>query len=147
MTAGRQASSVSKYSPAELQRDREVVGVAVDRAASLLRIADREAAEAAVADDLGRDALVDRADRTRIHQQRVVGVAVDVDEPRRDGQAGGVDLASVRLERADRGDAAVLHADVGDAALRARAVVDRAAADDDVEAHARVALPSSMTTP
>ena len=57
--------------------------------------------------------------------------------PGRDGQAGGVDLAAVRLERADRRDAAVLHADVGHAALRARAVVDRAAADDDVEAHAR----------
>ena len=53
----------------------------------------------------------------------------------------------VRLERADRRDAAVLDADVGDATLRARAVVDGAAADDEVEAHARVALPSSMTTP
>ena len=131
--------------------DRKVVGVAVDRATSLLRIADREAAEAAVADDLGRDALVDRAHRTRIHQQRVVGVAVDVDEPRRDGQARRVHLCPVRLERADRRDAAVLHADVGHTALGARAVVDHAAADDEVEAHYafrwRVALPSATTTP
>ena len=124
-------------------RDREIVGVAVDRAASLLRIADREAAEAAVADDLGRDALVDRADRTRIHEQRVVGVAVDVDEPRRDREPGRVDRSAARLERADRGDAAVLHADVGDATLGARAVVDRAAADHDVEAHARAACASA----
>jgi hypothetical protein len=74
-------------------------------------------------------------------------MAVDVDEPGRDGQTGCVDLVAVGLERADRRDAAVLDADVGDAALGTRAVEDGAAADDEVEAQMRVAFPSSITTP
>ncbi len=72
---------------------------------------------------------------------------MDVDEPRCNGQAGRVDVLPTRLERADDRDPAILHADVGHTALGTGAVVDRAAADDEVEAHARVALPSSMTTP
>ena len=75
--------------------DRHRVVVAVDRLARERRVDDREAAEAAVADHLERDALVDRARRARVDQQRVVGVAVDVDEPGRDGKPGGVDLGAV----------------------------------------------------
>ena len=70
---------------------------------------------------------------------------MDVDEPGRDGETGGVELAAVRVERADRGDAAVDHAHVGCAALRAGAVVDGAAADDEVEAH--TIRPSTISTP
>src|SRR4029079_4791352 len=97
-----------------------------------------------IADDLGRDALVDRAHRTRIHQQRVVGVAVDVDEPRCNRKAGGVDLESIRVDLPYAGDAPRVDRDVGDATLGAGAVVHRPVSDD--ELHARLppnAEPSS----
>jgi hypothetical protein len=78
-------------------------------------------------------------------------VAVDIDEPRCDSEAGSVELAAVRRERPDRRDETVLDADVGDTTLRAGAVVDGAAPNDEVEAQYaslwRVALPSSTTTP
>ena len=87
-TAGRARVERLEVLARRAPGDGQVVGVAVDRAARDGRIANREAAEAAVADDLGRDALVDRAHRARIHQQRVVGVAVDVDEARCDRETG-----------------------------------------------------------
>ena len=51
--------------------------------------------EAAMADDLGGDALADLALGLRIDRQREIGMRLDVDEARRDGEARGVDgLAS-----------------------------------------------------
>src|SRR4029079_1140831 len=111
---------------------REALRVAVDRAARGVGVADREAAEAAVADDLRRHALVDRAHRAGIDEQRVVGVAVQVDESRADREPGGVDLLGVDLvDVADDGDASVVHEHVARTAGCAGAVVDRAAADRD----------------
>src|SRR5437773_1329537 len=49
--------------------ERHVRRVAVDRLPGELRVADREAAEAAVADHLRRHALMDRARRTRVDEQ------------------------------------------------------------------------------
>ena len=111
---------------------REVVRVAVDRPSRRVRVADREAAEAAVADDLGRHPLMDRAHRARVDEQRVVGVAVQVDEARADREAGRVDLLGVdRPDVADRRHAAVLQEQVGGTPRRTGAVVDRAAPDRD----------------
>ena len=93
---------------------RKVVRVAVDRTARRVGVSDREAAEAAVADDLRRHALVDRAHRAGIDEQRVVGVAVQVDESRADREPGGVDLLGVDPAHvADHGDASVVHEHVG----------------------------------
>src|SRR6185503_7671124 len=111
---------------------REVLRVAVDRAARGVGVADREAAEAAVADDLRRHALVDRAHRAGIDEQRVVGVAVQVDESGADREPGGVDLLGVDpVHVPDDGDAPVVHEHVACTAGCAGAVVDRAAADRD----------------
>src|SRR6188472_1773638 len=111
---------------------REVVRVAVDRPSRRVRVADREAAEAAVADDLGRHPLMDRAHRPRVDEQRVVGVAVEVDEARADREAGRIDLLGVdRPDVADRRHAAVLQEQVGGTPRRTGAVVDCAAPDRD----------------
>ena len=86
---------------------------------------------AAIADDLERDALVDRACRARIDQQRVVGMAVDVDEAGRDDETGGIDTWRIRgnLRRTDRGDAVALDQDIGNDRRAAGAVMHLAAAD------------------
>ena len=96
---------------------------------------------AAVADQLGRDTLGDGALGAGVDEQRVVGVAVDVDE------AGGYDHArsveaALRLgvpQVADRGDPAAFHANVGRDAGRTGAVDYGAAADHEVD---HVGLPS-----
>ena len=97
-----------------------VGGVPVDRLRRELLVEEREAAEAAVADDLERDALVHGARRARVDEQREVGVAVDVDEAGRDDLARGVDLGPASGTVADRDDAPVADADVGSAALGCR---------------------------
>ena len=56
-------------------------------------VRDRRVAPAAVADDLGRHALADRALGRRVREQREVAVAVRVDEAGADDLAGGVDHA------------------------------------------------------
>ena len=89
----------------------------VDRLRRELLVEEREAAEAAVADDLERDALVHRAGRPRVDEQREVGVAVDVDEAGRDHLARGVDLGVRLRHRADGDDAPIADADVRSAAL------------------------------
>src|SRR5262249_3162828 len=70
--------------------------------------------EAAVADDLGRDALTDLRFRTPIAPEPPVGVRVHVDESRRDGEAPRLDRASGWLAReiADRADRIADDADV-----------------------------------
>ena len=82
--------------------ERDVGGVPVDRLRRELLVEEREAAEAAVADDLERDALVDGARGARVDEEREVGVAVDVDEAGRDDLARGVDLARRLGHVADR---------------------------------------------
>ena len=72
--------------------DRHLPVEAVDDARRQRPVLDREAAVPAVADHLGGHALVHGAHRPRIDQQRVVGVAVDVDEARRDVEPARVDL-------------------------------------------------------
>ena len=59
--------------------------------------------EAAMADDLGGDALADLALGLGIDRQREVGMGLDVDEARRDGEARGVDgFRRGRVESAGR---------------------------------------------
>ena len=72
--------------------ERDLARVPVDRLRRELLVQQREAAEAAVADDLRRHALVNGARRARVDEEREVGVAVDVDEAGRDDLAGRVDL-------------------------------------------------------
>ena len=118
-------------------REREGGRVPVDRALRELRVSDREAPVPAVANDLGRDALVERADRPRVDEERVVGVAVDVDEARGDVEPGGVELHGRGGRLADRDDAVAGDPDVGDEGRAAGPVDDAAVADRDVERHAR----------
>ncbi len=108
----------------------------VDRLRRQLLVQQREAAEAAVPDDLGGDALVDGARRPRIDEEGEVGVAVDVDEAGRDDLAGGVDLPVAPRRRprpgAMRPSTIPTSAGTGSAA---RAVDDEAVADREVDAH------------
>ena len=71
--------------------------------------------EAAMADDLGGDALADLALGLGIDRQREVGMGLDVDEARRDGEARRRRWSSRRRSssaRADRGDAAVCDGEI-----------------------------------
>ena len=79
--------------------------------------------------------------RGRVPVQLRVVVGVDVDEARRDGQTVGVDdLARLDrvAERADLGDAAVVHCDIRGACRPARPVHDGAAPDEEIDRHQRV---------
>ena len=90
---------------------------------------DGRVAPAAVADDLGRDALADRALGGRVREDREVAVAVRVDEPGADDLAGRVDDAvrgRGRAEPADVGDLAALDRDVAEVRRAAGAVGDPA---------------------
>ena len=124
LTAGRAAARRSRYSP-KLASARDRVE-AVNVAGGERGIADRSAAVTAIADDFGGDALHQRGDRARIDQQRVVGVAVDVDEAGGDNKAGGVDGCFRFPSMRRSGDAAVLDADIG-AARRGAGAVDQGA--------------------
>ena len=83
--------------------------------------------------DLGRHALREHVlgGRQRVRNS----VAVDVDEARRDVQAGRVDFGQRGRMRqiADRRDAVAGDRDVGLIGRHARAVEERAMPDDDVE--------------
>jgi hypothetical protein len=90
---------------------------------------DRRVAPAAIADDLGRDALADRALRGRVRKQGEVAVAVRVDEARADDFPRGVDHpACVRgvVEPPHLDDPAVLDRDVPEEGRAAGAVGDPA---------------------
>ena len=120
--------------------------VAVDVGREAVGLGDGRAAVAAVADELGRDALGDGALGTGIDEQGVVGVAVDVDEAGGDDHARCVE-AALRLggaQVADRDDPAVLDAYVSGDSGRAGAVHDGAAADYEVN-HAGVPSGSQMS--
>ena len=87
----------------------------------------------ALAKDLERHALAYVRLRSPIREERVRRPRQHVDEARRDGHPGGVELASTAgAHAADRRDAVALDGDVARARGRARAVIERAAADDDV---------------
>ena len=89
-----------------------------------------------MADDFGGDALPHLAFGLGIDRQREIGVGLDVDEARRDGEAGGVDGFLCRAaDAANRGDTAVLDRQIADDARTAAAVVDRPAADQYVVGH------------
>ena len=127
LRGGEPVEILAQRAPAQ----RDGVVETVDSAGRERRIADRPAAIAAIADHLGGDALHERGDGARIDQQRVVGMAVDVDEARRNGEAGRVDRGlGFALDFADGGDAAVLDAHVGGSRRRAGAVDQGAVADE-----------------
>ena len=107
----------------------------VDRLRRELLVQEREAAEAAVADDLERHPLMDGARRARIDEEREVGVTVDVDEAGGDDLAGGVDLLGRLGHGSDRHDPTSAQADVGQDRLGSGAVDDEAVADCDFDAH------------
>ncbi len=130
--------------------------MAVDRLRRELLVQQWEAAEAAVPDDLERDALVDRARRPRIDEQREVGVAVEIDEAWSDHLARGVDLPIGRRDASHAGDATLVDADIGCDRRRPRSVDDETVANRDVDAHrtsradavaSTSTRPSLITTP
>ncbi len=96
-------------------------------------------ADPAVADDDGRDPVPRRGDHSFCPRGLAVVVRMDVDEAGRDEQSVGVDRAlGARVEATDLGDEAAVDRDVGGTRRRARAVDDRAPADDQlVRAHDR----------
>jgi len=112
-------------------------GRPVDRERRQRRVRDRRAAMTAIADDLQRDALVDRTRRARIHDQRVVGMAVHIDEAGRDHEALRVDArrACRNLWRPDGGDPVAIDQDVDRGWRTTRAVMDLAAGDQDAAGH------------
>jgi hypothetical protein len=114
------------------------------RALAQLR-AHRREAEAAVADDDGRDAVPPRERQVRVPEELRVVVRVQVDEPGGDDHPARVErLRGVRgLQAADPGDAAVADADVGAVALGPRAVDHQAILQDDVQ----LGHPESPTAP
>jgi hypothetical protein len=98
------------------------------------RLADVDRRPAAIARDNRRHAHPDEV-RRRGMIRDIVRVRVHVDEAGRDDEAAGVDaLRGLRAGQvANRGDAPVANADVGDARRRARAVDHAAAGQDHVE--------------
>src|SRR5262249_39175170 len=88
---------------------------------------------AALADDLGRDALPDVALASAVGQQRHARLTLNIDESRRDPAAGRINLRTcTAFDRADRDDAIALDSDVGPSRRSARPVDDVAVPDDDV---------------
>src|SRR4051812_30618854 len=90
-----------------------------------------------MADDLGRDTLPDLAFGLGIDRQCEIGMGLDVDEAGADRQPSGVDdpLCRARKAGSDPGNPAVRNSELGAFARPAAAVVERAAADQDVPGH------------
>ena len=91
--------------PGEIARDRVPVraarrrmavqaGVQLDECGEVVWIGERCVGVAVDADDLGRDALPNLRFMERLGQDRETGVAVEVDEARRDHAAGGIDRSA-----------------------------------------------------
>ena len=102
--------------------------------------------EAAMADDLGGDALAHLALGLGIDRQGKVGMGLDVDEAGRDREAGGVDDLGCRVPevRSDGGDAAVADGEIAVPAGGAAAVEDQAAADQDIAGHGNSAVANAV---
>ena len=96
------------------------------------RIGDGREGEAALARDLGGDALADLAVGAPVREEHGVGMGMDVDEAGRHRRSRHVDAARGLDPRevADRGDLAAGDADVGEERGRAGAVDDAASAQD-----------------
>src|SRR5437764_5587315 len=91
-----------------------------------------------MSDNLGRDALADLALGLWVDRQGEIGVGLDVDKAGRDRQPCGVDnpLGRTRQIAPDLRDAAVGDRHIAPLARSAAAVIERAAADQDVPGHA-----------
>lgn len=96
-----------------------------------------EGAADPLAEDHRRHALAQHALPIRIVEQRGIGMVVDVDEARRDGEPGRVDGARRGSGRAPEDhDAAIPDAEIGIERRIARPVDNAAAADDQIELRA-----------
>jgi hypothetical protein len=112
------------------------VGGDVDRGGRLFEareeIGERQGRLAVLSDHDGRDPLVDGGERVAMLEDSAVGVAVGVDETRREDEASRVDdlLPRPRLQRADLRDAAVGEAHRGAPPGRPGAVDDERVEDE-----------------
>src|SRR5579863_3938080 len=89
-----------------------------------------------MSDYFGRNALAYLALRLRINWQSEIRMRLDVDEARRDGQPGYVDLSFGRAGYlADGCDAIVRNREVAELSGSPAAVIEGAATQDQVEAH------------
>ena len=111
--------------------------ISVDIARGEFGSGERCRAVAAVADDLGGDALSNGAYRPGIGVEGKVGVAVDIDKTRSDEQVGGIEVGYFGIvgDGADFGDASIGDGQVGAKSRFAAAVGDQAAADDQFREH------------
>ena len=98
----RCSSTRSRYSPNVRQRATSSFGRSWSATSLPAGIGDRGERVAAVARQLGRVALVEVAGERAIHEDRAVGVAVRIDEPRRDDAARGRRSRSRRRRRRHR---------------------------------------------
>ena len=115
--------------------DAAVVGVPDSAAPGVTGAGDRRAAMPALPDDLGGDALVHLALRPAVHQQREVGVGMDIDEAGTHREPVQLD-ALLRLKVGqvpDARDSAVLDSDVGPERVTSRPVEDLSASEYHVD--------------
>ena len=104
----------------------------LDQDLALIGLAGRKP-DAAIAHHHRGHAVAGRRRKPMLPGGLTVEVGVNVDKARGHQQALGIDLLKGRAtDLADGGNAAVLDRDVGDARLAAKAVMDGAAADDQV---------------
>ena len=132
------ASTASRYSPNVRHRATRSFGPQRQLDELAPAIGDRCERVAAVAGQLGREALREVADQRAVDEERAIGVAVRVDEPGVDDQPVDVDdrpdLAVVdRPEVADGQDPVAEHPDVGRSPWRAGPIDEEPAAQDEVE--------------
>ena len=166
--AGRVANGVVADEPGEVLRvavarePREMVGearpldrpVVRERAHAAFdevprRIGDRRVRPAAVADDLGRHSLANRALGLRVREDRPVTVAVRIDEAGADDAAGRLDdaVGAAAVHGADVRDPAVLDRDVAAERRAAASVHDPAVANQEVRRHYFLVATSPMPPP
>ncbi len=113
----------------------------------VILVVDRREPDPAVAHDHRGHAMPGRRDDLAVPGRLPVVVAVHVDEARRDDRTVGVDHPRrVTLDPPDGGDPPVADRDVAARGCRARAVDDRAAADDQV-VHRHHRPPRSEASP
>ena len=116
-------------------RHRQVLDLAEHAAqpVALLGLERRQRQRAVAGDDAG-DAVLEGGLGEPVPAQLGVVVGVDVDEPRRQGEAPAVDLDGALLGHPpDLHDAAVAHADLAPVGRHAGAVVDDGIADHEIE--------------
>ena len=104
-----------------------------------------------MADDLGSDTLPNLAFGFRVYRQDEVGMGLDVDKARRDGEAVCIDdLVRVPSQvRAERCNAAREESNIAHGARAPAPVDEGAVADQDIPGHGRLriaALPADSVT-